>query len=216
MCCLHLPPRLTFELGLLNWGNFVLYRGETLGAVLATLRLYLFWRCFRDWFLDRCPSHPDCSIREDVCTLIAQSTLPSLSFCAILSVSGAGWWDQRRCVHSRRQTRERRPLAWNPPANLTASLTASGCEQNAAATHGGQLYGRALRLALYVEADAQQPIRAPGHLHAVDTLSLPHRVLAAGAGEHSMSVFYSYACGMPIRERTRVAGAPECRSLPQA
>ena len=49
MCCGHVPPFVTFEVGLDNWSNFVLYRAETIGAVYATLRVYVVWMVLRDW-----------------------------------------------------------------------------------------------------------------------------------------------------------------------
>ena len=33
LSCVHLPPFVTFEMGLTNWSNFVLYRAETLGLL---------------------------------------------------------------------------------------------------------------------------------------------------------------------------------------
>ena len=49
VCCGHVPPFVTFEVGLDNWSNFVLYRAETIGAVYATLRVYVVWMVLRDW-----------------------------------------------------------------------------------------------------------------------------------------------------------------------
>ena len=37
LCCTHLPPFITFEWGLVNWNNFILYRAETLGRLLHYL-----------------------------------------------------------------------------------------------------------------------------------------------------------------------------------
>jgi hypothetical protein len=53
--CLHLPPFVTFELGLTNWSNFVLYRGETLGALWGTLKVYHLWRWLRVVFVHTIP-----------------------------------------------------------------------------------------------------------------------------------------------------------------
>ena len=51
----HLPPFITFEIGILNWDNFILYRAETGMAVWNTLRFYLFWMCYVDWQLSYLP-----------------------------------------------------------------------------------------------------------------------------------------------------------------
>lgn len=37
----HIPPYVTFEVGLTNWQNFVLYRAETLGCIWNFWRIYL-------------------------------------------------------------------------------------------------------------------------------------------------------------------------------
>ena len=55
LCSIHLPPFMTFEIGLLNWENFILYRAETAFAVWNTLRLYRFWACFVDYDLAQLP-----------------------------------------------------------------------------------------------------------------------------------------------------------------
>ena len=55
VCTLHLPPFVTFEVGLLNWDNFILYRAETGFAIWNTLRLYRFWMFFVDWQLGQLP-----------------------------------------------------------------------------------------------------------------------------------------------------------------
>ena len=55
VCFLHLPPFVTFECGVMNWNNFVLYRAETIFMLWNTLRIYLFWKCFIDAVLERLP-----------------------------------------------------------------------------------------------------------------------------------------------------------------
>lgn len=55
VCIMHLPPFITFEVGVLNWTNFMLYRAETGFAIWNTLRLYRFWMCFVDWQLGGLP-----------------------------------------------------------------------------------------------------------------------------------------------------------------
>jgi hypothetical protein len=52
---LHLPPGVTFEFGVVNWDNFVLYRGETICMMFNTLRIFLFAQCFVHIFLFRLP-----------------------------------------------------------------------------------------------------------------------------------------------------------------
>jgi len=48
VCCVHVPPYVTWEVPLYNWNNLLTYRLETLGAAFNLLRLFLFWKCFRD------------------------------------------------------------------------------------------------------------------------------------------------------------------------
>ncbi|EKX47702.1 hypothetical protein GUITHDRAFT_106691 [Guillardia theta CCMP2712] len=55
VCGLHLPPMTTFELGVWNWNNFILYRGETILAVINTFRLYLLWPVLKDQVLQSLP-----------------------------------------------------------------------------------------------------------------------------------------------------------------
>ena len=55
MCFIHLPPGVTFEYGVLNWSNFVMYRAETIFMMWNTLRLYLFLKCFVDRVLAQLP-----------------------------------------------------------------------------------------------------------------------------------------------------------------
>jgi len=55
VCLIHLPPGVTFEYGLLNWSNFVMYRGETIFMMWNTLRLYLFCKIFVDRVLVKLP-----------------------------------------------------------------------------------------------------------------------------------------------------------------
>ena len=52
---LHLPPGVTFEFGMVNWDNFVLYRGETICMMFNSLRIFWFAQCFVHMFLFRLP-----------------------------------------------------------------------------------------------------------------------------------------------------------------
>ena len=45
LSCVHLPPFVTFEVGLTNWSNFVLYRAETLGHLSAQRKPLLMYVC---------------------------------------------------------------------------------------------------------------------------------------------------------------------------
>jgi len=51
----HLPPFITFEVAFSSMGNAVVYRIETLATIFVSLRLYLLWRCTRDWNLSQMP-----------------------------------------------------------------------------------------------------------------------------------------------------------------
>uniref|UniRef100_A0A7S0WHU2 Potassium channel domain-containing protein n=1 Tax=Hemiselmis tepida TaxID=464990 RepID=A0A7S0WHU2_9CRYP len=55
VCGFHIPPYVTFEIGIVQMSNFSLMRVETFGAVINCLRLYLVARCFTDWILARMP-----------------------------------------------------------------------------------------------------------------------------------------------------------------
>jgi len=55
VCFVHLPPWISFEVGVINWSNFVLYRAETIFMLWNTLRVYLFWKCFTDAVLEKLP-----------------------------------------------------------------------------------------------------------------------------------------------------------------
>jgi len=79
----HLPPGVTFELGVWNWNNFILYRGETLCTVVATFRVYLVWRILRDQILLRLPK------RHTVSAYTRISFGSALTFKMILNSRGA-------------------------------------------------------------------------------------------------------------------------------
>jgi len=51
----HLPPFITFEVAFSSMDNAVVYRIETLATIWVSLRLYLLWRCTRDWNLQQMP-----------------------------------------------------------------------------------------------------------------------------------------------------------------
>jgi len=51
VCLVHLPPFMTFEIGVVNHANFVLYRAETLFCLWNILRIYLMMRVLRSWSL---------------------------------------------------------------------------------------------------------------------------------------------------------------------
>jgi len=55
VCGFHIPPFVTFEIGIVQMSNFSMMRVETFGAVMNCLRLYLVARCFTDWILARMP-----------------------------------------------------------------------------------------------------------------------------------------------------------------
>lgn len=55
LCGIHCPPELTREFATYSINNLVVYRAETLAAMINTLRLYLAWRVYRDTELNRIP-----------------------------------------------------------------------------------------------------------------------------------------------------------------
>jgi len=48
-------PFLTFELVQINWINIIMYRAETIGAVVNSFRIYLLWPVVRDAVLESLP-----------------------------------------------------------------------------------------------------------------------------------------------------------------
>ncbi|EKX41294.1 hypothetical protein GUITHDRAFT_142197 [Guillardia theta CCMP2712] len=58
ICVPHLPPFFSPEFGMeVQNGNFILYRGETIFCVYNILRIYLLWRCIRDFIIKTMPKH---------------------------------------------------------------------------------------------------------------------------------------------------------------
>ena len=55
ICGIHIFPFLTFELVQINWLNIVMYRAETLGALVNSVRIYLIWPVVRDSILETLP-----------------------------------------------------------------------------------------------------------------------------------------------------------------
>lgn len=55
ICSVHCLPFVTFELVTENWLNIIMYRAETLGAVINTLRIYLLFPVIRDIILNDLP-----------------------------------------------------------------------------------------------------------------------------------------------------------------
>ena len=47
----HCPPFYTYEYDTDSFGNIILYRAETLGALFNVIRIYLVWRYYRDFVL---------------------------------------------------------------------------------------------------------------------------------------------------------------------
>ena len=48
VCGLHCPPGISTEFSTETFDNIIVYRAETLGALINTLRAYLLWKYFRD------------------------------------------------------------------------------------------------------------------------------------------------------------------------
>jgi len=55
ICGIHCPPRTTGEFVTYSFDNLIVYRAETLAAMINTLRLYLAWRVYRDSELAKIP-----------------------------------------------------------------------------------------------------------------------------------------------------------------
>ena len=51
----HCPPYITDEYHTYSFGNLIVYRAETFGALVNSCRLYLVWRYYRDHFLHKVP-----------------------------------------------------------------------------------------------------------------------------------------------------------------
>ena len=58
ICVPHLPPTFSPEYGMeVQSKNFIVYRGETIFCVYNILRIYLLWRCIRDFIIKAMPKH---------------------------------------------------------------------------------------------------------------------------------------------------------------
>ena len=52
---LHCPPYITDEYHTYSFENLIVYRAETLGALINSVRCYLIWRYMRDYYLHKLP-----------------------------------------------------------------------------------------------------------------------------------------------------------------